>query len=116
MKHTKKSLLAELNAAQSVVVTMVGGLALEDIPTMRDELLAKGFEELPDKFVRATQYFTKPKFSRIRTGKFKSSSTRYTFTWEGKDSSGDVAHLRVVDDHLELTMLSGAALQYRAVK
>jgi galactose mutarotase-like enzyme len=111
---TKKALLQELNAAPLTRVTMTGGSAVEDWPN----IIAShpGWQVYPDKIANASSFILKPKLNRIRLGKFKSSSSRYTFSWDGNESHGGVTGLREVNNALELTMFNGAILRYEVVK
>ena len=109
---TKKELLAALAAAPIVCADIEGGSCLEDIPAMRERLTSQGWKDEGNKFTLGSGYVLYPKLNRHREGKFKTSSTKYTFKWDGKDSAGDIPHLAVDGDALSLTMFNGAIIRY----
>jgi len=109
---SKKSLLAALNAAEQVKCTMLGGFAVEDWPDMITKYTEAGFVLDGDVLRGGTRFVMKPRLNRIRVGKFKSSSTNYTLSWDGEESHGCVKDLKKADGALELTMFNGAVLRY----
>lgn len=113
---TKKSILAALNAAEQVKCTMTGGLSVEDWPDMIPKYTEAGWSLDGDILRNGSQFIMKPKLNRIRVGKFKSSSTNYTLSWDGEESNGYVKDLKEVDGALELTMFNGAVLRYEVAK
>lgn len=122
MKITKKALLAELVKGQ-VQVTMIGGLAAEDWPAHLESIKQQYPDAVESKdriefgAVPGQIRFTiKPKFTRVRCGRFSHGSTRYDFTWGDQCSSGGLSDLYIGETgHLELKMFNGAVLRYEVL-
>src|SRR3990167_4467409 len=108
MKITKKALLAELVKGQ-VQVTMIGGLAAEDWPAHLESIKQQYPDAVESKdriefgAVPGQIRFTiKPKFTRVRCGRFSHGSTRCDL-YIGETGQ------------LELKMFNGAVLRYEAL-
>ncbi len=121
MKVTKKSLLQTLQTGE-VKATMVGGNAIEDWP----DIVEKVKRTYPDAVEEDTgiyfgnepgtsKYIMKPRIHRVRQGRISVKGSKYSFVWNGQESSGNVADLKLLPDGsgLELTMFNGALLQYQ---
>ncbi len=103
-----------LAAAPVVCADIEGGCCIEDIPWMRETAVSMGWKDEGDKFTFGNGYMLYPKLNRHREGKFKPSSAKYMFEWDGRESHGDIKSLVITGETLSLTMFNGAVIRYSA--